>query len=58
MSKEQRSHAEYPMLKIPTGEIEIRDDRIKTSWTVEVNSFYLAPVPVTKLGIDTESLSR
>ncbi|WP_051620395.1 formylglycine-generating enzyme family protein [Paenibacillus sp. UNC451MF] len=36
------------MVKIPAGEIELRDDRIKTQWTVEVNSFLLAPVPVTK----------
>nr|WP_084134639.1 SUMF1/EgtB/PvdO family nonheme iron enzyme [Paenibacillus harenae] len=36
------------MVKIPAGEIELRDDRIKTIWTVNVNSFLLAPVPVTK----------
>ncbi len=48
MLKARRSHAEYPMVKIPAGEIELRDDRIKTQWTVEVNSFLLAPVPVTK----------
>ena len=33
MSKARRSHAEYPMVKIPAGEIELRDDRIKTTWT-------------------------
>lgn len=42
------NHTEYPMVKIPAGEIELRDDRINTRWTVEVNSFLLAPVPVTK----------
>ncbi|WP_090798893.1 SUMF1/EgtB/PvdO family nonheme iron enzyme [Paenibacillus sp. GP183] len=36
------------MVKIPAGEIELRDDRIKNTWTVQVNSFLLAPVPVTK----------
>jgi formylglycine-generating enzyme required for sulfatase activity len=36
------------MVKIPAGEIELRDDRIKTTWTAKVNSFLLAPVPVTK----------
>jgi hypothetical protein len=44
----RRSHAEYPMVEIPSGEIELRDDRINTTWTVAVNSFLLAPVPVTK----------
>lgn len=48
MSNVQRSHAEYPTVEIPAGEIELRDDRIKTIWTVEVSSFLLAPVPVTK----------
>lgn len=48
MSKAQRNHAEYPMVKIPAGTIELRDDRIKTTWTAEVKSFLLAPVPVTK----------
>ncbi|MED4584890.1 SUMF1/EgtB/PvdO family nonheme iron enzyme [Brevibacillus choshinensis] len=36
------------MVKIPAGEIELRDDRIKATWTTQVNSFLLAPVPVTK----------
>ncbi|MFC5704084.1 formylglycine-generating enzyme family protein [Cohnella faecalis] len=36
------------MVKIPAGEIELRDDRIKTTWTVQVNSFLLASVPVTQ----------
>lgn len=35
MSKAVHSHAEYPMVKIPAGEVELRDDRIKTTWTVE-----------------------
>lgn len=39
---------EYPMVDIPVGEIQLRDDRIKSSWAVEVNAFQLAPVPVTK----------
>ena len=48
MTIEQRNHAEYPMMKIPAGKIELRDDRVKTKWTVLVNSFLLAQVPVTK----------
>ncbi len=47
MSEVRLSHAEYPMVEIPAGEIQLRDDRKKTTWTVEVNSFWLAPVPVT-----------
>ncbi len=48
MSKAQHSHTGFPMVEIPAGEITLRDDRIKTSWAVEVKSFWLAPVPVTK----------
>ncbi|MCE0450036.1 SUMF1/EgtB/PvdO family nonheme iron enzyme [Brevibacillus sp. AF8] len=35
------------MVSIPAGHIELRDDRIKATWTTEVNAFLLAPVPVT-----------
>jgi len=46
--KVRRNHTDYPMVKIPAGDIELRDDRKKAIWTVSVNSFWLAPVPVTK----------
>ncbi|WP_053377917.1 formylglycine-generating enzyme family protein [Paenibacillus sp. FJAT-27812] len=36
------------MIKICAGEIELRDDRKKTTWKVHLDSFLLAPVPVTK----------
>ncbi len=36
------------MVEIPSGEIELRDDRTKQRWTVEVNSFLLAKFPVTQ----------
>jgi hypothetical protein len=39
---------DYPMIKIPAGSLELRDDRRKTTWMVEVKSFSLAQVPVTK----------
>jgi hypothetical protein len=48
VSNSPHNHAEFPMVKIPAGEIELRDDRIKTTWTSQVCSFLLAPVPVTK----------
>lgn len=48
MSNERHSYAEYPMVTIPAGGVELRDDRVKTVWTAQVNSFLLAPVPVTK----------
>ncbi|MFD0712226.1 formylglycine-generating enzyme family protein [Paenibacillus sp. GCM10027626] len=48
MSNVQRSHVEYPMVNIPAGEIALRDDRIEKTWTVQLNSFLLAPVPVTR----------
>lgn len=48
MSTTQRNLDDYPMVKIPAGKVELRDDRIKRTWAVEVNAFLLAPVPVTK----------
>ncbi|AOZ94539.1 formylglycine-generating enzyme family protein [Paenibacillus crassostreae] len=36
------------MVCILDGKIELRDDRIQATWTVKVNSFLLAPIPVTK----------
>lgn len=35
------------MIQIPAGEVRLRDDRKKTVWTAEVDTFLLAPVPVT-----------
>ncbi|MEK3886755.1 formylglycine-generating enzyme family protein [Bacillus sp. FSL K6-3431] len=34
------------MVKIPGGEIELRDDRIKSKWKAEIKPFLLAPYPV------------
>ncbi|MGZ9583172.1 formylglycine-generating enzyme family protein [Paenibacillus marinisediminis] len=48
MSNALGSHAEYPLVNIPAGEVNLRDDRIKKTWTVQVNSFWFAPVPVTR----------
>lgn len=36
------------MNKIPSGTIHLRDDRKKTNWTVNINSFYLSRYLVTK----------
>ncbi len=36
------------MLEIPRGEIELRDDRKKTKWLVEVKPFLIAKFPVTQ----------
>lgn len=36
------------MVAIPGGKIELRDDRIKEKWTVEVSPFLLAKFPVTQ----------
>lgn len=36
------------MVEIPQGSIELRDDRTKQKWTVEVASFLLAQFPVTQ----------
>jgi formylglycine-generating enzyme required for sulfatase activity len=37
-----------PMVEIPSGSIELRDDRTKQKWTVELASFLLAQFPVTQ----------
>lgn len=36
------------MVEIPSGKIELRDDRTKQRWTVEIASFLLAKFPVTQ----------
>lgn len=36
------------MVEIPSGKIELRDDRTKQKWTVEVAPFFLAKFPVTQ----------
>ena len=36
------------MVEIPEGKIELRDDRIKHKWTVEIPPFLLAKYPVTQ----------
>jgi len=36
------------MINISAGTASLRDDRIKKSWTTEVEGFLLAPVPVTQ----------
>lgn len=36
------------MVEIPSGEIELRDDRTKQKWIVQVNPFLLGKFPVTQ----------
>lgn len=49
MPKEQiSSHVDSRMVTIPAGVIQLRDDRKKTSWSVEIESFQLAKFPVTQ----------
>lgn len=47
MSNETKSYVNDPMVKIPGGEIELRDDRIKSKWKGEIRPFLLARYPVT-----------
>jgi formylglycine-generating enzyme required for sulfatase activity len=42
-----KSHVDYPMVKIPAGEIELRDDRTKSKWKAVIRPFLLAQYPVT-----------
>ena len=48
MTEEIEHCTDYPMVRISKGEIELRDDRIKSTWKVEIEPFLLAPYPVTK----------
>jgi formylglycine-generating enzyme len=36
------------MIAIPSGTIDLRDEGTRRTWTVEVDAFRLAPVPVTR----------
>jgi formylglycine-generating enzyme required for sulfatase activity len=36
------------LIEIPSGKIELRDDRTKQKWTVEIEPFLLAKFPVTQ----------
>jgi len=36
------------LVKIPAGQIELRDDRTKQKWTVEIKPFLLGKYPVTQ----------
>ena len=47
MSNDIHSYIDYPMVKIPKGSIELRDDRTHRKWTSEIRPFLLAPYPVT-----------
>ncbi|MCG7409581.1 formylglycine-generating enzyme family protein [Paenibacillus sp. ACRRX] len=42
-----KNNYHYPMVKIPGGEIELRDDRTKRTWKTELKPFLLAQYPVT-----------
>jgi formylglycine-generating enzyme required for sulfatase activity len=43
-----QSLADYPMVKVPGGEIDLRDDRTTSKWKVDIQPFLLARYPVTK----------
>lgn len=42
------SSIENQMVEIPGGQVELRDDRIKQKWTVEIDAFLLSKFPVTQ----------
>jgi formylglycine-generating enzyme required for sulfatase activity len=48
VSNSIKSHGDYQMVKIPVGEIELRDDRTNNKWKVEIRPFLLAQYPVTR----------
>ncbi|WP_238933460.1 formylglycine-generating enzyme family protein [Brevibacillus choshinensis] len=48
MADDREAYPDDLLVKIPGGNIELRDDRIKSKWTAEVRPFLLAKYPVTK----------
>ena len=48
MYNEVNNHINDEMVKIPGGEIILRDDRIKHKWKVEIKPLLLAKFPVTQ----------
>ncbi len=48
MTNELQRLVDYPMVKIPGGEIDLRDDRTTSKWKVDIQPFLLARYPVTK----------
>lgn len=46
MSIEIKSFIDDQMVRIPEGEIELRDDRIKSKWKTKIKPFLLARYPV------------
>ncbi|OMC84893.1 cytoplasmic protein [Viridibacillus sp. FSL H8-0123] len=47
MSNRIMDSIDFPMVKIPGGEIELRDDRLKSKWNVELSPYLFASYPVT-----------
>ncbi|WP_139993011.1 formylglycine-generating enzyme family protein [Paenibacillus paridis] len=47
MSATLSNEFDYPMVKLPDGKVELRDDRTKKIWTSEIKPFQLASFPVT-----------
>ena len=43
-----REHIQSQMVEIPSGTIELRDDRTKQQWSVDIQSFMLSKFPVTQ----------
>lgn len=42
------TNVSFELVKIPKGEIQLNDDRIKKKWAVKVEEFYLSKFPVTQ----------
>lgn len=42
-----KGYADYPMVTIPGGEVELKDDRIKRHWKAKIRPFLLGQHPVT-----------
>lgn len=47
MSNVVQSLVDYPMVKVPGGEVDLRDDRTSSKWKVDIQPFLLARYPVT-----------
>jgi formylglycine-generating enzyme required for sulfatase activity len=47
LTNEQILSVDYPMIRIPAGEVGLRDDRTRREWSVRLSPFLLGSFPVT-----------
>lgn len=49
MLKELMSYIDYPMVKVPGGEIELRDDKLKANGKLKSDRFFLPVILLLRI---------